>query len=173
MNRDLGFLSARTLRRKAARLCALDLPTEDEEFLLPTQSSPNDNSSVDQSHLSLNADEVNMHSDTSSSEMNFEGTQSVEERFGAIVTKHRLTRSAIKDLANLLVSLGHNIHIDARTICKTPLAKLDTDSFKHFGLIKGLDLKLKSGLIGSSGNEFKLQFSIDGSNIFKNETTAF
>ena len=118
-----------------------------------------------------------MHSDTSSSKMNFEATQSVEERFGAIITKHRLTRTAIllarQDLASVLVSLGHNIHIDARTICKTPLAKLDTDSFKHFGLIKGLDLKLKSGLIGSSGNEFKLQFSIDGSNIFKNETTGF
>ena len=60
MNRDLGFLSARTLRRKAA------LPTEDEEFLLPTQpeeahfnneqSSPNDTSSVNQTHFSLNAD---------------------------------------------------------------------------------------------------------------------
>jgi hypothetical protein len=96
-----------------------------------------------------------MHSDTSSSEMNFEATQSVEERFGAIITKHRLTRSAIllarQDLASVLVSLGHNIHIDARTICKTPRAKLDTDLFKHFGIIKGLDLKLKSGLIGSSG----------------------
>lgn len=183
LNRDLGYLTARTLRRKAAKICALDLPTEDDEFLLPTQpeeahfnneeSSPTDTSSVDRSHFSLNSDQISMHSDTSSTEMDFEGTQSVEERFGAIVTKHRLTRSAIKDLANLLVSLGHNIHIDARTICKTPRVKLDTDSFKHFGFIKGLVLKLKSGLIGSSGNEFKLQFSIDGSNIFNSGTTDF
>lgn len=49
--------------------------------------------------------------------MVFEKTQSVEERFGAIVSKHRLTRSAIKDLADVLFSLGHNIHTGSRTIC--------------------------------------------------------
>jgi hypothetical protein len=59
--------------------------------------------------------------------------QSVEDRFEAIVTKHRLTRSAVKDLAiNLLVSLGHNIHTEARTICKTPRTNINSDSFQHF-----------------------------------------
>ena len=86
---------------------------------------------------SFNSDQISTNSETpyyADDIMLDEAEQNVEERFGAIVTKHRLTRSAIKDLANLLVSLGHNIHIDARTICKTSCVKLDTDSFKHLRL---------------------------------------
>ncbi len=127
-------------------------------------------SSSDQSTFSDDSYSVSIQSDIFTTETNDQMTQ--EDRFGAIVTKHRLKRSAIKDLANLLVSVGHNIHTDARTICKTPRTKINSDSFQHFGLIKGLLLKLKSGII-DGGNGFTLQFGIDGSNLYKSGTTAF
>jgi hypothetical protein len=55
---------------------------------------------------------------------------------------------------------------------KTPRKKINSDSFQHFGLIKGLLFKLKCG-ITDVGNGFTLQFSIDGSNLYKKGTKAF
>ncbi|KZS05516.1 Uncharacterized protein APZ42_031276 [Daphnia magna] len=80
--------------------------------------------------------------------------ESLENRVAAIAIKHRLSAAA-----------------DRRTILKTPRTKLCSTSFKHFGLIKGLDRKLKSGLLGSAGAE--LQISIDGLPLCKSRPTVF
>ncbi|EFX67037.1 hypothetical protein DAPPUDRAFT_115799 [Daphnia pulex] len=184
MHRAFGYVGASTLRRRAAKLFgASDSTIEEDE--LPTQqhedhyrnnqeSSSNSSniSSSDQSTFSDDSCSVSIQSDICTTEPIDGMTESVEDRFGAIVTKHRLTRSAIKDFANFLVSLGHNIHTDARTIFKTPRTKINSDSFQHFGLIKELLLKLKSGIIDGR-NGIKLQFNIDGSNLYKSGTKAF
>ncbi|KZS05407.1 Uncharacterized protein APZ42_031402 [Daphnia magna] len=101
-----------------------------------------------------------------------EEEESLENRVAAIAIKHRLSGAAVRSITNLLISLGHKIYKDRRTILKTPRTKLGSTSFKHFGLIKGLDRKLKSGLlIGSAGAE--LQISIDGLPLCKSRPTVF
>ncbi|EFX71984.1 hypothetical protein DAPPUDRAFT_111184 [Daphnia pulex] len=101
-----------------------------------------------------------------------EEEESLENRVAAIAIKHRLSGAVVRSITNLLINLGNKIYKDRRTILKTPRTKLGSTSFKHFGLIEGLDRKLKSGLlICSAGAE--LQISIDGLPLCKSRPTVF
>jgi hypothetical protein len=95
----------------------------------------------------------------------------LENRVAAIAIKHHLSGAAVRSITNLLISLGHKNYKDRRTILKTPRTKLGSSYFKHFGLIKGLGRKLKSGLLGSAGAE--LQISIGGLPLCKSRPTVF
>jgi hypothetical protein len=97
--------------------------------------------------------------------------ESLENRLASIAIKHHLSGAALRSITDLLISLGHKIHKDRRTILKTPREKLDSNSFQHFGLMNGLNRKLRSGLVGTDFAE--LQFSIDGLPLCKSATTVF
>ena len=93
----------------------------------------------------------------------------LSEELAAIAIRHNLTRAAVNDFSKLLISLGHVVPKDARTILKTPRKKIKSKTFVHLGLIKNLIRKLKSGL-KDSGLEFELQINIDGTPLFNSSS---
>ena len=58
--------------------------------------------------------------------------ESLENRLASITIKHHPSGAAVRSITDLLISLGHKIHKDRRTILKTPRKKLDSNSFQHF-----------------------------------------
>lgn len=61
--------------------------------------------------------------------------------------KHNLTHESIRDQALLInAASGRNIPIDARTILRTRTTTVGEAEFVHFGLVKGIVLKVKKGV---------------------------
>jgi hypothetical protein len=101
-----------------------------------------DDSGENEDDLGENEDEeLNEMESSFEEDGEFTEEESLENRVAAIAIKHRLSGAAVRSITNLLISFGHKIYKDRRTILKTPRTKLGSTSFKHFGLIEGLDRK--------------------------------
>ena len=57
----------------------------------------------------------------------------LSEELAAIAIRHNLTRAAVNDFSKLLISLGHVVPKDERTILKTPRKKIKSKTFVHWG----------------------------------------
>ena len=73
----------------------------------------------------------------------------IESPLGAIFLLYKLPRECVRDVAILIRDIGHDIHVDRRTILKTPRSKPQFQNFHHFGIRPSMLRRLKKGLIYS------------------------
>ncbi len=96
--------------------------------------------------------------------------EDILQRLALLYSKKGLSLSALKDVAQLIQDLGHDIPTDPRTILKTTNKKVGKESFHHFSLRDGILRKLKKGINDPLCHVIKLHISIDGIPIFKTHT---
>ena len=103
---------------------------------------------LDGSLLDQENDSFNEPIDLSSEELLHvnDGDIDVEKELSYLAIKHGLSYEGVRDFADLLRRLSHNIHKDHRTIMKINLQPVISPDFYHFGLVGGLKTKLKHGI---------------------------
>lgn len=92
------------------------------------------------------------------------------EKLVEIGIKHNLSHSALKDITALLVDLGHDIHIDPRTLMRTSRTVTGNKSFIHIGLAKQIIRIAGSGFKSDFNGTLILQLNIDGIPLYPRST---
>ena len=95
----------------------------------------------------------------------------LNKKVAHIAIKHHLTHSAINDCLGLLRELGHVVSKDARTILGTSRKRFN-DNFENFGLISGLERKIKKG-VKSGTHQLQLVINIDGIPLYRSSKIQF
>ena len=83
-----------------------------------------------------------------------------------------LNLAQVAGVAAFLTDLGIPVYKDPRTIMKTPTAKLEDQSFYHFGLKEELQQRMRHG-VDEHVLEILIQVHVDGVPIFNSSRSQF
>lgn len=138
---------------------------------VPGPSSDADSTESDTSSVELSDGSRSQEGDFENSDQPIGSDRDLTGKLAKLSLKHNLTHACINDIAALLLSCGHSIPKDARTILGTqrraPVEQGGT--FIHFGLRKGIQQVIMEGLPPA---EVKLQVNIDGVPLYKSSSTC-